>query len=152
MNKKIDLNGVLEKARKYCAYQERCQQEVRNKLYEWEVYYDLQEEVIATLISENFINEERFAKIFAGGKFRIKKWGRIKIRVELEKRSISEYSINKGMKEIGERDYQKTLKELAEKKLLEAKEKDAFLKKQKVFQQLLRKGYETDLIKKVLAL
>ncbi len=78
---------ALLKAQKYCAYQERCQQEVREKLYEWGVLPEVLENTIAELIIANFINEERFAKVYAGGKFRIKKWGRIKIKVKLQSKN-----------------------------------------------------------------
>lgn len=102
----------LIKAQKYCAYQERCQQEVRDKLYEWGLWEDAVEEIISELINENFINEERFAVAFARGKFRIKKWGRTKIKLELKKRNISEYCIKKALKELGGEDYTKTLNKL----------------------------------------
>src|SRR6478672_11099295 len=77
---------ALVKAEAWCAYQERCQQEVRDKIYSWGLHEHEVENVIAELISKNFLNEERFAKAYAGGKFRIKKWGRVKIRMELKRR------------------------------------------------------------------
>ena len=93
---------ALIKAESYCAYQERCQQEVRDKLYSWGLHEVQVENVIADLIASNFINEERFAKAYAGGKFRIKKWGRVKISIELKRRKISTYCIKKGLAEIEE--------------------------------------------------
>src|SRR5688500_741234 len=104
-----DQKQALIKARNYCAYQERCQQEVRDKLYEWGLWPEAVENIIVELITDNFLNEERFATTFAGGKFRIKKWGRVKIKLELKKRKISEYCIKQAMKEIDEKDYLKTL-------------------------------------------
>src|ERR1700742_4248902 len=95
---------ALVKAEAWCAYQERCQQEVRDKLYSWGLHNAEVEPVIAELISKNFLNEERFAKAFAGGKFRIKKWGRVNIRLELKRRKLSEYCIKKGLAEIDEDD------------------------------------------------
>ncbi len=100
------------KAQSYCAYQERCQQEVRYKLYQWGLAPEAAEELISRLVTENFLNEERFAIAFAGGKFRIKKWGPVKIRLELKKRKISDYCIKQGMKEIPYTDCIKTLKKL----------------------------------------
>ena len=102
---------ALIKAESYCAYQERCQQEVRDKLYSWGLHEVQVENVIAELIASNFINEERFAKAYAGGKFRIKKWGRVKISIELKRRKISTYCIKKGLAEIEEEEYVAYLKE-----------------------------------------
>jgi regulatory protein len=107
-----DPKKALEKAASWCAYQERCQQEMRNKLYEWGLWTEAVEQIIAELISQNFINEERFARSYAGGKFRIKKWGRQKIRNELKLRKISDYCIRKAMMEIEEEDYRQTLKKI----------------------------------------
>src|SRR5437016_5381296 len=100
---------ALKKAYKFCAYQERSQQEVRDKLYELGLHKKDVEPIISQLVIEGFINEERFAIAYAGGKFRIKQWGRIKIRLALQQKSVSEYCINKALKEINNRDYQKTL-------------------------------------------
>ena len=108
---------ALIKAESYCAYQERCQQEVRDKLYSWGLHEVQVENVIAELIASNFINEERFAKAYAGGKFRIKKWGRVKISIELKRRKISTYCIKKGLAEIEEEEYIKTLQKVAEVKI-----------------------------------
>jgi len=105
---------ALIKAESYCAYQERCQQELRDKLYSWGLHEIQVENVIADLIASNFINEERFAKAYAGGKFRIKKWGRVKISIELKRRKISAYCIKKGLAEIEEEEYIKTLQKVAE--------------------------------------
>src|SRR5437016_5568769 len=114
--KKLTPNQALSKAQLSCAYQERCQQEMRDKLYEWGLFSDAVESIIANLISDNYLNEERFAKAYAGGKFRIKKWGRIKIKIELKKRKISDYCIRKAMEEIEEVEYIKTLNALIAKK------------------------------------
>ncbi|RUA34306.1 MAG: RecX family transcriptional regulator [Bacteroidetes bacterium] len=131
---------------KYCALQERSQQQVRDKLYDWGLYGDEVEEVIAWLISEDFINEERFAESYVRGHFNLKKWGKIKIKQGLEQKKISEYCIKKGMKEIGDEDYQKTLNELLEKKWRILKEPNLYIKKQKAVRYLLQKGYEPNLV------
>ncbi len=83
--KKLTPAQALTRAQLACAYQERCHQEMRNKLYEWGLYPDAVENILANLITENFLNEERFAKAYAGGKFRIKKWGRTRADEEMEK-------------------------------------------------------------------
>ena len=114
--KKLTPAQALIRAQLSCAYQERCQQEMRNKLYEWGLYSDAVENIISDLITTNYLNEERFSKTFAGGKFRIKKWGKIKIKIELKKRNISDYCIKKAMEEINDKDYIKTLKEIIAKK------------------------------------
>ncbi|MHB8258893.1 MAG: regulatory protein RecX [Bacteroidia bacterium] len=137
---------ALLKARDWCAYQERCQQEVRDKLYSYGLKTDDVENLIAQLIDENFVNEERFAKAYAGGKFRIKKWGRVKIRQELKARRISDYCIKKGMAEIEWSDYIKTLKNLLTKKAKELKEKSPIKKKYKLVRYAISKGYEQDLV------
>lgn len=136
------------KAQKYCAYQERCQQEVINKLYEWHLHENDAGEITASLIEQDFINEERFAKLFAGGKFRIKKWGRIKIKNELKKKEVSDYCIGKGLSEIDERDYLQTLKSLISKKEQQLKFKNAeqFEMNSLLADYLIGKGYEADLV------
>lgn len=144
-----DPKLALVKAQAWCAYQERCQQEVRDKLYDWGMYPDGVEQVISALISDGFIDEERFAKAFAGGKFRIKKWGRVKIRIELKRRKISDYCIRKGMQEIDERDYMATLKKLADEKSRKTKEKHPLKKRYKVMSYLVSKGFESDLVREV---
>jgi regulatory protein len=101
------------------------------------------------LIASNFINEERFAKAYAGGKFRIKKWGRVKISIELKRRKISAYCIKKGLAEIEEEEYIKTLQKVAEVKIKATKERDSIKKKYKVMNYLLSRGFENDLVVEV---
>lgn len=144
--KKYTPAQAFLKAQLFCAYQERYQQEVRDKLYEWGLYPDAVENVIAQLITDNFLNEERFAKAYAGGKFRIKKWGRIKIKLELKKRHISDYCIRQGMKEIDDDAYSKTLKHLVEKKQSETKDKNPLVKNAKVVRYIASRGFEQELI------
>lgn len=134
------------KAQLFCSYQERYQQEVRDKLYEWGLFPAAVENILAQLITENFLNEERFAKAFAGGKFRIKKWGRIKIKLELKKRNISDYCIRQAMQEINEDAYLQTLKTLIEKKAKETKDKNSLVKNAKIARYAASRGFEQDLI------
>lgn len=143
---------ILQKAASYCAYQERTQEEVRQRLKKWNVWGEESDEIIAELISQNYLSEERFAKTYAGGKFRMKNWGRMKIKQELHRRGLSEYSIDKGMKEIGDKAYQESLKELLTKKktMLERSETDKYKLKQKLVRFALGKGYESELIWKMI--
>ena len=141
---------ALLKARDWCAYQERCQQELRDKLYGYGLKTNEVENLIAQLIAENFVNEERFAKAFAGGKFRIKKWGKIKIKMELKARRVSDYCINKGLAEIDPTEYMHTLKKVLVLKARSVHEKNALKKKQKLLRFALSRGYEQDLIFDVL--
>jgi regulatory protein len=142
MDRKIFL-----KACSYCAYQERTQDEVKERLKKWNVWGDEAEEIVSELIIENFINEERFAKTFAGSKFRVKKWGKKKIILELKRRKITAYCIQEAMKEIEEPSYKETLKELLVKKKASLKKDEDPLKvKQKILRYALGKGYESELV------
>jgi regulatory protein len=137
---------ALIKAANFCAYQERTQKEVRSKLAELEVVGDESEQIIVWLIENNYLNEERFARIFAGSKFRQKKWGRIKIRQELKMRGVSDYCLRAGMSEIDGDDYMETLQTIIEKKAKEVKETNPLIKKQKIVKYALSKGFEQDLV------
>jgi len=137
---------VFAKAAKYCAYQERCQAEVRTKLKEWGQFGLNAEEIIAKLIENKFLNEERFAKAFAGGKFRVKHWGRNKIRQELKLRQISEFHIKQAFKEIDEGEYKQILKKLVISKIDMPKEKNVFVRRNKTALHLITKGYEPELV------
>jgi len=134
----------------YCAYQERCQQEVRDKLYTYGLHMEEVEDLISFMIEEGYLNEERFAIAFVGGKFRIKKWGRNKILQELKLRQISPNCIKSGMKEINPEEYWETLLGLAEKKWESLSDSDDFIRSQKVFRYLMTRGYESDLIQEAL--
>ena len=143
---------AFQKLRSYCSYQERCHAEVKEKLYSLGLFKEDVELVLSQLIQENYLNEERFAGLFAGGKFRMKQWGKIKIKHELRQRRISDYCIKKALKEIDENDYQRTLQKLAEAKWKSLKsERNVFVRKSKTMNYLLQKGYEPQLIKELLA-
>jgi len=153
MNEKktiLNYNQALEKSEKYCAYQERCQSEVRNKLYEWGLYSKEVESIIAELVTNRFINEERFAKAYTSGKFRIKQWGRIKIKNELKKRKLSEYCINTAIEEIPEQEYLDSLKKLIFKKAKLIKKTNNYIYKNKLAAYAVSKGFERDLVWKVI--
>lgn len=136
-----------QKIMSYCAYQERCHWEVKEKLYGYGLYKDAVEEILSDLIVEGFLNEERFARQFAGGKFRMKSWGRIKIVQELKARKVSPYLIRQALKEIDPDDYQKALDKLTEKKWTSLKRDQYIVRETKTIRFLMQKGYEIDLIK-----
>ncbi|MBA4144153.1 MAG: RecX family transcriptional regulator [Azospira oryzae] len=144
--KKYSLPEALAKIYRYCAYQERSHQEVKNKLYEYGLYSSEVEETISRLISEGFLNEERFAKAFAGGKFRIMKWGKHKIERELQAQGLTKKCISIGLKEVDDSDYRKTLKALIRKKSELIHEENTFKKKDKVARYVIGKGYEPELV------
>lgn len=137
----------MQKAKHFCAFQERCHSEVKEKLYSFDLKKNDVEEIISRLIEENFLNEERFAIQYAGGKFRVKQWGRVKIKYQLKQKQVSEYCIRKALTIIDDEQYLKTLGDLADSKLNTLKnEKNTFVKRKKLGDYLRVKGYEADLI------
>lgn len=151
MNQKaFTVNEIKKKLEYYCVYQDRCHQEVEKKLVEYRVIPEVRELILLHLMQHNFLNEERFAKSFARGKFRIKQWGRKRIIQELKFKDISEYNIRSGLKEIEEKEYLKTLERIALVKAKTIHEKNSYVRKQKLYQHLYRKGYEPDLISQVI--
>jgi regulatory protein len=153
MNKQyFSKEEALQKAKQYCAYQERCHSEVKEKLYSFGMNKKEVDELLSELISDNYLNEERFAILYAGGKFRIKQWGKVKIKYSLKQKQISEYCIKKALAAIDERDYTKTLEKLFEQKLKTLKaEKNIFTKKRKLQDHLMQKGFETSVISKLIS-
>lgn len=137
---------VYKKAASYCAYQERCQQEVREKLHSWKVILPDAEKIIAKLIGDNFINEERFAVAYAGGKFRMKQWGRLKIKHALEQKKISPYCIDKALKQVYNKDYELTLKKLISQAAQRITEKNLLKKNNLISRHLISRGYEPELV------
>lgn len=137
---------ALSSLQRYCAYQDRCHQEVRQKLRDMGVYPDWQDEIILALLEDNFLNEERFACSFARGKFRMKKWGRQRIKRELKRRQISDYCIKKALQEIEEADYQAALQSLILKKAAQVRTEDQWEQKQKVARYVLQRGYEPQIL------
>jgi len=152
MNKtKLTPAQAQEKIKHYCAYQERCHSEVKSKLFEYGLTKNEADEILSYLIDNNYLNEQRYAEQFAGGHFRNKKWGRIKIRYALKYKQISEQCINKALLLIDEADYVKILKELFEEKERSLKsEKNHFIRKKKIRDYLLQKGYESGYIQELM--
>src|SRR5690606_9580798 len=148
--KSYTVKEATVKLMQFCAYRDRSQKEVEEKLKNMRMIPAACEQIIVQLMQENFLNEERFARSFVRGKFRIKKWGRIKIKQELKFREISAPLIKIALTEIDETEYFNTLTELALKKNALLKEKDPFKKRKKLANYLLQKGYESALIFEVL--
>lgn len=137
---------ALEKMRSWCAYQERSQNDVRQKLFEFKLEAEQVESIIIDLIQEKFLNEERFAMAFAGGKFRIKHWGRIKIKMALKQHRVSDYCITKALKSIEGEAYEKVLIKVIEKKLRLTKITDKRKRHYTVLNYVLSRGFESDLV------
>jgi regulatory protein len=144
--KTLTFDQAKQKALRYCAYQERCHEEVKTKLFDLGLPSAAVDELLVYLITEGFLNEERFAKIFAGGKFRIKKWGRIKIRIALESKGITRNCIRIGLSEIDEADYQRTLEELLRSKISSLDDLNIFVVRDKASKYAIQHGYEPDLV------
>lgn len=142
---------ALEKLKKYCAYQERAQSEVRKKAFSYGLSSEETESVISDLIQENYLNEQRFTEAFVRGKYKFKRWGRKKLELELKARQVSSYCIKKGMAQIEPEVYYSNLVHIAEKRLPLTKGKHPAEIRQKLFQHLLSKGYESHLIEEVIS-
>lgn len=143
----ISEKEILSKMKAWCDRQERCHAEVRQKLWDIKAYGETADLIIAELISQNYLNETRFAQAYVSGKFRIKRWGRTKILRELKLRKISDYDIKIGLKEIDEEEYEKTIATLIEKKKTDyRKEKNPYVLKSKVSKYLISRGFEPQLV------
>jgi len=146
----LDKKTALAKAESWCAYQERSQQEVRNKLYDWGLHSNEVEEVLTELIVTNFLNEERFAMAYVSGKVNIKKWGKIKIKQGLKLKKVPDKLIQKALNSVDGDKYLGNLLATAEKKSAILKEKEPLKRKYKLIMYLQSKGFENDLIFDVL--
>jgi len=147
---KSSKSYTLEEAKRtlenYCAYQERCHKEVAQKLRDMRMIPEAIDIVVVHLLEHDFLNESRFAKTYARGKFRVKKWGRKRIELELKKREIGAFNIKEAFKEIPDTEYLNTFHELAEKKAATIKESNPFKKKKKLADYLLYRGWESHLV------
>jgi regulatory protein len=144
--KQLTKEQALQKLKHYCAYQERCHAEVRDKLYQLGVWKKDHDELISNLIEAQYLNEERFAIAFAGGKFRMKQWGRVKIKYELKQKQVSDYSIKKALKQIDSDEYLRVADKLAREKYVALKDEQYLIRKKKTMDFLVQKGYEHDII------
>ena len=144
--KSYSLEQALSRLQRYCTYQDRCHIEVERKLTEMRMIPQAKEQIIMSLIEDDYLNEERFALAFVKGKFRIKKWGRIRLKAELKKRKISKYLIKSAVEQISEKDYLFTFEELANRKANSIKANSILLKKKKLADYLIYRGWESCLV------
>ena len=144
--KTYTVDEALKRMENYCVYQERCHKEVEEKIIEMRLIPEAREKIILHLIENNFLNETRFALAFARGKFRIKKWGKQRIRRELKFRNISAYNIKAALEQISFDEYEATLNELAAQRLLQIHERNKYKKRKKLADYLLYRGWESDLV------
>ena len=146
-NKRVyDIKIALERLKKFCALQDRCQFDVIQKMREWGLLELTQDHILEILITEKYIDEERYAQSYCKGKFRIKKWGKIKITNALKKKKISSICIEKGLKEIEDVEYEILLNNLLEKKNNSLKDKNHFTRKKKIASFLIQRGFEGNLV------
>ncbi len=145
--KNFTFNQIKHKLADYCVYQDRCHFEVEQKMREFDLIPEAHDEIIIYLIQNNFLNEERFARSFARGKFYQKKWGKRKIANALRQKGVPKNLVEKGFEEIEEEDYLKTLEELSEKKWQQIKAATIWEKRKKLQSFLQQRGFEWELIK-----
>lgn len=148
---KLTKNQALEKIKNYCSYQERCHREVKDRLYSYGLAKNEVEEIVAEIIDNNYLNEERFGVQFAGGKFRMKQWGRKKIQYELKQKGVNSYIIKIALKEIDEKKYLETLQKLTKIKWNALSRENKQARQSKTNAYLLQKGYEQKLISQVIS-
>jgi regulatory protein len=144
--KTYTVQEATRKLEQYCAYQERCHQEVRQKLEGMSMIPEAIDVIIVHLLEHNFLNEERFAKTFVRGKFRIKAWGRRRLTFELKKKDVSKVNINQALAEIEITEYNEVFTDLAEKKANSIKETNVFKKRKKFIDYFLYRGWESHLV------
>jgi len=148
--KVFTVDEIQQKLEYYCVYQDRCHQEVEKKMWEYRLIPEAREKILLHLMQHNFLNEERFSKSYARGKFRIKRWGKQRIVRELKFKDISAYNIKTALKEIDEDEYISTLEKVAKMKNESIKESNSYKKKQKLYQYLYSRGFEANLIQEVI--
>ncbi len=130
----------------WCAYQERSQFETRRKLRELGAPPEFAELMITELIAENFLNEQRFALALAGGKFRVKRWGRNKIKAELKRHQVSGKNIETALDSIDEDEYRKALNEIIIKKSSQLKQDNKLKTYRSLYSFLTARGFESELV------
>jgi regulatory protein len=145
-NKIYTVHEIKRKIEQYCVYQDRCHKEVEKKMKEYNLIPEAKEMILLSLMKDNFLNEERFSKSFARGKFRIKSWGKQRIVRELKFRDISAYNIKTALKEIEEEEYIKTIYRITENRNNVISEPNTYKRKKKLIDFLMRKGFENELI------
>ena len=148
--KKATPEQAMQLLKVFCGYQERCHEEVKEKLRGMGVWGADQDAILAKLVEDNYLNEERFARAYAGGKFRVSKWGRNRIRYALKQKRVSEYCIKKGLSEIDADEYERVVKRLAEQKF-KTLTGHLSVRREKTVTYLMSRGFESDRIRAALA-
>ncbi len=144
--KNYDIINTIERLKKYCVLQDKCKWDVSQKMQIWKLNKKTQQHILELLIKEKYIDEERYAKSFCRGKFKIKKWGRLKIINELKRKYISVEYINIGITEINKNEYLETLESLYQKKNKSIRIINTYIKNKKIATYLINKGYESNLV------
>lgn len=145
-NKVYTVKEATERIQSFCAIQDRCQWEVEKKMKEWEISDEIIENILTDLILDKFVDEQRFSESFCRGKFRIKRWGKVKIKNELKIKKISKNCIDKGLLQIENKEYMEVLKYLYIKKRNSLKDTNQFIRKGKIAKHLQQKGFESNMI------
>jgi len=148
--KGLSKEQVLQKLRFYCRYQQRCQSEVKEKLFELGVNKKDHDELITELVKENCLNDERFAVAFASGRFKLKQWGRKKIQKGLREKRVSDEIAQKALEQINKKEYGAILNKLAKERYAALKHEQHLVRKKKTMDYLMQKGYELDLVKEAI--
>jgi len=148
--KRLTKEQVLQKLRFYCRYQQRCQSEVKEKLFELGVNKKDHDELITELVKENCLNDERFAVAFASGRFKLKQWGRKKIQKGLREKRVSDEIAQKALDQINKKEYRAILNKLAKERYAALKHEQHVVRKKKTMDYLMQKGYELDLVKEAI--
>ena len=148
--KRLTKEQVLQKLRFYCRYQQRCQSEVKEKLFELGVNKRDHDELITELVKENCLNDERFAVAFASGRFKLKQWGRKKIQKGLKEKRVSDEIAQKALEQINKKEYRAILNKLAKERYAALKHEQHLVRKKKTMDYLMQKGYELDLVKEAI--
>ncbi len=149
-NRIYNIKVAIERLKKFCSIQDRCQQDVINKLRNWGLTQNSQDHILEILINESYIDEMRYAKSFCRGKFNIKKWGKNKIKYELKKKNISKNCISEGLNEIDDCSYLNILEKIYNKKKENTSEKNIIIKNNKIAAFLISKGFERNLVWEVI--
>ncbi|WP_460220591.1 regulatory protein RecX [Psychroserpens sp. MEBiC05023] len=144
--KTYTVDEAQKKLERYCVYQERCHKEITQKLHDMRMIPEARDQIIVHLLQHNFLNEERYAKAFVRGKFRIKKWGKQRLQIELKRKDINKTIINLALKEIDDNDYYDTFHALAEKKCAIIQESNLQKKRKKLANYLFYRGWESQLV------
>ena len=148
--KRLTKEQVLQKLRFYCRYQQRCQSEVKEKLFELGVNKKDHDELLTELVKENCLNDERFAVAFTSGRFKLKQWGRKKIQRGLREKRVSDEIAQKALEQINTKEYMAILNKLAKERYAALKHEQHLVRKKKTMDYLIQKGYELDLVRKAI--